>query len=31
VAVYNLAANKKVDPGLFKIDFTTYPGGTPPG
>jgi outer membrane lipoprotein-sorting protein len=31
VAVYNLDANKKVDPGLFKIDFTTYPGGTPPG
>jgi outer membrane lipoprotein-sorting protein len=30
VAVYNLDANKKVDPGLFKIDFTTYPG-TPPG
>jgi outer membrane lipoprotein-sorting protein len=31
VAVYNLDANKKVDPGLFKIDFTTYPGGPPPG
>ena len=30
VAVYNLDANKKVDPGLFKIDFTTYPS-TPPG
>ena len=29
VAVYNLDANKKVDPGLFKIDFTTY--STPPG
>ena len=24
VAVYNLDANKKVDPGLFKIDFTNY-------
>jgi outer membrane lipoprotein-sorting protein len=30
VAVYNLDANKKVDPGLFKIDFTNYPT-TPPG
>jgi outer membrane lipoprotein-sorting protein len=29
VAVYNLDSNKKVDPGLFKIDFTNY--GTPPG
>ena len=29
VAVYNLDANKKVDPGLFKIDFTNY--STPPG
>jgi outer membrane lipoprotein-sorting protein len=29
VAVYNLDPNKKVDPGLFKIDFTNY--GTPPG
>jgi outer membrane lipoprotein-sorting protein len=29
VAVYNLDANKKVDPSLFKIDFTNY--GTPPG
>jgi outer membrane lipoprotein-sorting protein len=29
VAVYNLDSSKKVDPGLFKIDFTTYP--TPPG
>lgn len=29
VAVYNLDPNKKVDPGLFKIDFTNYP--TPPG
>jgi outer membrane lipoprotein-sorting protein len=29
VAVYNLDASKKVDPGLFKIDFTNY--GTPPG
>jgi outer membrane lipoprotein-sorting protein len=30
VAVYNLDTSKKVDPSLFKIDFTTYPG-TPPG
>jgi outer membrane lipoprotein-sorting protein len=29
VAVYNLDAGKKVDPGLFKIDFTNY--STPPG
>jgi outer membrane lipoprotein-sorting protein len=29
VAVYNLDANKKVDPALFKIDFTNY--GPPPG
>ncbi|MEA2922381.1 MAG: hypothetical protein QOF07_2344 [Bradyrhizobium sp.] len=29
VAVYNLDASKKVDPSLFKIDFTNYP--TPPG
>ena len=29
VAVYNLDASKKVDPGLFKIDFTKYP--TSPG
>jgi outer membrane lipoprotein-sorting protein len=29
VAVYNLDPSKKVDPGLFKIDFTNY--GTPPG
>ena len=29
VAVYNLDTNKKVDPGLFKIDFTNY--ATPPG
>ena len=29
VAVYNLDSNKKVDPGLFKIDFTNY--ATPPG
>ena len=29
VAVYNLDTTKKVDPGLFKIDFTNY--GTPPG
>ncbi|MBU6463077.1 MAG: outer membrane lipoprotein carrier protein LolA [Bradyrhizobium sp.] len=29
VAVYNLDSNKKVDPSLFKIDFTQYP--TSPG
>src|SRR6476659_9116751 len=29
VAVYNLDSSKKVDPGLFKIDFTNYI--TPPG
>jgi outer membrane lipoprotein-sorting protein len=29
VAVYNLDPNRKVDPGLFKIDFTRYP--TSPG
>ena len=29
VAVYNLDQSKKVDPGLFKIDFTNY--GLPPG
>jgi outer membrane lipoprotein-sorting protein len=29
VAVYNLDSSKKVDPSLFKIDFTNY--GTPPG
>jgi outer membrane lipoprotein-sorting protein len=29
VAIYNLDANKKIDPGLFKIDFTRYP--TSPG
>src|SRR5712691_4988572 len=29
VAVYNLDSSKKVDPGLFKIDFTNY--ATPPG
>jgi outer membrane lipoprotein-sorting protein len=29
VAVYNLDASKKLDPGLFKIDFTNY--STPPG
>jgi outer membrane lipoprotein-sorting protein len=29
VAVYNLDSSKKVDPGLFKIDFTNY--GPPPG
>jgi outer membrane lipoprotein-sorting protein len=30
VAVYNLDSSKKVDPSLFKIDFTNYPT-TPPG
>ena len=29
VAVYNLDSSKKVDPSLFKIDFTNYP--TSPG
>ena len=29
IAVYNLDATKKVDPGLFKIDYTKYP--TSPG
>jgi outer membrane lipoprotein-sorting protein len=29
IAVYNLDASRKVDPGLFKIDFTNY--STPPG
>jgi outer membrane lipoprotein-sorting protein len=29
VAVYNLDTTKKIDPGLFKIDFTKYP--TSPG
>jgi outer membrane lipoprotein-sorting protein len=29
VAVYNLDTSKKVDPGLFKIDFTNY--AMPPG
>jgi outer membrane lipoprotein-sorting protein len=29
VAVYNLDTSKKVDPGLFKIDFTNY--SLPPG
>jgi outer membrane lipoprotein-sorting protein len=28
-AVYNLDSSKKLDPGMFKIDFTNY--GTPPG
>jgi outer membrane lipoprotein-sorting protein len=28
-AVYNLDTSKKVDPGMFKIDFTNY--ATPPG
>ena len=29
VAVYNLDTSKKVDPGMFKIDFTNY--SVPPG
>ncbi len=29
VAVYNLDTSKKIDPNLFKIDFTNY--ATPPG
>jgi outer membrane lipoprotein-sorting protein len=29
IAVYNLDSPQKVDPGLFKIDFTNY--ATPPG
>jgi outer membrane lipoprotein-sorting protein len=29
VAVYNLDASKKLDPNMFKIDFTNY--GRPPG
>jgi outer membrane lipoprotein-sorting protein len=29
VAVYNLDTSKKIDPGLFRIDFTNY--ATPPG
>ena len=29
VAVYNLDSNKKLDSGLFKIDFTNY--ALPPG
>ncbi len=29
VAVYNLDASRKVDPGMFKIDFTNY--SVPPG
>ena len=29
IAVYNLDSSKKVDPSLFKIDFTNY--STPPG
>jgi outer membrane lipoprotein-sorting protein len=31
IAVYNLDSSKKVDPGLFKIDFTTYPTMQSPG
>ena len=29
IAIYNLDSSRKVDPGLFKIDFTNYQ--TPPG
>ena len=29
IAVYNLDSSKKIDPSLFKIDFTNY--STPPG
>ena len=29
VAVYNLDSSKKLDPGMFKIDFTKYPGAAP--
>ncbi|MBY0382676.1 MAG: outer membrane lipoprotein carrier protein LolA [Xanthobacteraceae bacterium] len=28
VAVYNLDTTKKLDPGLFKIDYTNYPGSS---
>ncbi len=28
VAVYNLDSTKKLDPALFKIDYTNYPGGS---
>lgn len=28
VAVYNLDTSKKLDPGLFRIDYTNYPGGS---
>jgi outer membrane lipoprotein-sorting protein len=31
IAVYNLDSTKKLDPSIFKIDFTNYPGGPPPG
>jgi len=31
VAVYNLDTSKKVDPGLFKIDFTDHSLPMPPG
>ena len=27
VAVYNLDTTKKLDPSMFKIDYTNYPGG----
>jgi outer membrane lipoprotein-sorting protein len=29
IAVYNLDTTKKLDPAMFKIDFTNY--STPPG
>lgn len=28
VAVYNLDTSKKLDPGMFKIDYTNYQGGS---
>ncbi|WP_295853974.1 outer membrane lipoprotein carrier protein LolA [Tardiphaga sp.] len=28
VAIYNLDTSRKLDPGMFKIDFTKYPGGS---
>jgi outer membrane lipoprotein-sorting protein len=31
VAVYNLDTSKKVDPGLFKIDFTDHSTSRTPG
>jgi outer membrane lipoprotein-sorting protein len=31
VAIYNLDTSKKIDPNLFKIDFTRYPTASSPG